>query len=86
MIVKTFKITLASKTKREMQKDIDYLEMHYGAEEVETSKWTGIDEFPHDDWECSCCGGIVDNIGQWIKDYKFCPRCGTRMIFEEDSE
>ena len=36
MITKTFKITLASKTKREMQKDIDYLERTFGAEEVET--------------------------------------------------
>lgn len=36
MIVKTFKIELASETEEEMQKDIDYLEMHYGAEEAET--------------------------------------------------
>lgn len=52
----------------------------------EKSKWIGIDEFPHDDWECSCCGFIVDNIGQWIKNYNFCPRCGDKKEMQDDSQ
>lgn len=50
----------------------------------EKSKWIGIT--PCEDWQCECCGFIIDDVGQWIKEYKFCPHCGTRMIFEEDSE
>lgn len=36
MIVKTFKIKIATETEKEMQKEQEWLEMNYGAEEVET--------------------------------------------------
>lgn len=36
MIIKTFKIKIAAETEKEMQKEQEWLEMKYGAEEVET--------------------------------------------------
>lgn len=51
-------------------------------------RWIYGENDGQDGWYCSECGGFVpwdydyyglDNI-DFIKDFKTCPRCGTRMI------
>ena len=44
--------------------------------------WVGIDEFPHEDWECNMCGCIEH------EEYNFCPNCGAQMKKEryEDTD
>ena len=47
-----------------------------------TGEWIGIDEEPHEDYECSCCGYVVSTFTANIEphtEYKFCPNCGCRM-------
>ena len=46
----------------------------------QSGTWVGLDEFPHEDWECSACGGVIlDKSEQEIARYKYCPYCGARM-------
>ncbi len=51
-----------------------------------TGHWIGIDEEPHEDYECDVCGYVVSTWTANIKpqeEYKFCPNCGARMESEE---
>ena len=50
--------------------------------ERKKGKWIGIDDFPHDTWECDQCGGIVEDDDR-IEDWKFCPNCGADMRGEQ---
>ena len=45
--------------------------------------WVGIDDFPHEDWECDHCGCVVGNTDDPWNYYHFCPNCGADMRAEE---
>ena len=50
-----------------------------------SGKWIGIDEEPHEDYECSCCGYVVSTFTANIEphtEYKYCPNCGAKMESE----
>ena len=56
---------------------------------VQTGLWIGIDEEPHEDYECDICGYVCSTWTANIKpneEYKFCPNCGCRMIEPQESE
>lgn len=47
-----------------------------------TGYWIGIDDKPHEDYECNRCGYICSTFTANIKpseEYKYCPNCGARM-------
>ena len=51
-----------------------------------TGKWIGIDEEPHEDYECDKCGYGVSTYTANIEphtEYKYCPGCGAKMEGEE---
>lgn len=51
--------------------------------------WVGIDEEPHEDYECSCCGYVVSTFTVNIEphtEYKYCPNCRCRMQESEVKE
>ena len=44
--------------------------------------WVGIDEEPHEDYECSICGYVCSTFTTNIKpsdEYHYCPNCGAKM-------
>jgi rubrerythrin len=41
--------------------------------------WIGIDDFPHDDWECDHCGCVVESTNDPWNYYHYCPNCGADM-------
>ena len=41
--------------------------------------WVGIDDFPHEDWECDNCGCVVGNTDDPWNYYHYCPNCGACM-------
>jgi hypothetical protein len=44
--------------------------------------WIGIDEEPHEDYECDKCGYVVSTYAANIEphtEYKYCPNCGAKM-------
>lgn len=41
--------------------------------------WIGIDDFPHEDWECSVCGEQVCGNDSIPRDMHYCPNCGAEM-------
>jgi len=44
--------------------------------------WIGIDEEPHEDYECDKCGYVVSTYTANIEphtEYKYCPNCGAKM-------
>lgn len=45
-----------------------------------TAVWVGIDDEPHEDWECDHCGFIIFGVEE---PYRFCPNCGAKMKGEE---
>ena len=45
------------------------------AEPTERGRWIGIDDFPHETWECSRCGKIIETD----KPPHYCENCGKRM-------
>ena len=47
-------------------------------EERKKGHWIGIDDFPHEMWECDQCGKTIEDDDR-IDDWKFCPSCGARM-------
>ena len=47
-----------------------------------TGHWIGIDEEPHEDFECDVCGYVCSTFTANIKpsdEYKYCPNCGVKM-------
>lgn len=48
--------------------------------------WIGIDDFPHEDWECSVCGEQVCGNDSIPRDMHYCPNCGAEMEAEERAE
>lgn len=49
-----------------------------------TGAWVGIDDFPHQEWECNQCGKIVYTDSETgIEEYEFCPHCGAEMLNAE---
>ncbi len=54
-----------------------------------TGHWIGIDEEPHEDYECDKCGYVVSTYTANIEphtEYKFCPNCGAKMVEPKESE
>lgn len=52
---------------------------------LKTGHWIGIDEKPHEDYECDNCGYVVSTFTANIKphtEYKYCPNCGAKMESE----
>ena len=49
-------------------------------------EWIGIDDYPHEDWECSVCGGIFCGNDAFREEAHFCPNCGARMEGEDDGK
>lgn len=47
------------------------------AREEKHGKWIGIDDYPHETWECDQCGCIYEEMPSWTPNY--CPNCGARM-------
>lgn len=41
--------------------------------------WVGIDDYPHEDWECDHCGSVVEGTDDPWNYYNFCPNCGADM-------
>lgn len=68
----------------------DYLEaVRMGREALENQKtghWVEIDDYPHEDFECDCCGGKVYGTEEPYEEYKYCPNCGAKMAESEDKE
>lgn len=48
--------------------------------------WVEIDDYPHEDFECDCCGGKVYGTEEPYEEYKYCPNCGAKMAESEDKE
>lgn len=49
-----------------------------------TGAWVGIDDFPHQEWECNQCGKIVYTDSETgIEEFEFCPNCGADMRGEK---
>ena len=59
---------------RSINKAIEALE-----QEPKTGHWVGIDEYPHEDYECNNCGFIHTFIDGHTAQYNFCPNCGAEM-------
>ncbi len=55
---------------------LDKLELPFAQSERKKGHWVGIDDFPHDTWECDGCGYVVENDNR-IEDWNFCPNCGA---------
>jgi len=60
-------------------------------QEPKMGHWIGIDEEPHEVWECDHCGFVIDGSGcidpyDYRDTYKFCPNCGCRMVESQESE
>lgn len=70
-------------TQRGMMRAIKILE-NLPTAKPDTGAWVGIDDFPHEEWECNQCGKVVYTdceIG--IEDYEYCPHCGAEMLNAE---
>lgn len=52
-------------------------------QEPKTGHWIGIDDYPHEDWECNNCGYVIEAFEN-PNDFRYCPNCGARM--ESDGE
>ena len=58
-------------------------------QEPKTGNWIGIDEEPHEDYECNICGYVVSTYTANIEphtEYKYCPNCGAKMVKQQESE
>ena len=45
---------------------------------LERGCWVGIDDFPHDEWECDHCGYVTELRTN------FCPDCGADMREQDE--
>lgn len=64
--------------------DREPLEMAIKAlENQKTGHWIEIDDYPHEDFECDCCGGKVYGTEEPYEEYKYCPNCGAKMAESE---
>lgn len=57
--------------------------------EPKTGRWIGIDEEPHEDYECDKCGYTISTYTANIEphtEYKYCPNCGSKMVEPQESE
>lgn len=54
-------------------------------QEPKTGHWIGIDEEPHEDWECDNCGFVIW-ADENIEKFHYCPNCGCRMFEPQESE
>lgn len=52
-------------------------------QEPKTGHWIGIDEEPHEDYECDKCGNIITTWNEPTLDYKYCFKCGAKMVEQE---
>lgn len=50
------------------------------AEPVRYGHWIGIDDEPHEVWECDRCGYTYESEHR----YNYCPHCGADMRGEKD--
>ena len=48
-------------------------------QEPKTGLWIGIDEEPHEDWECDNCGFVIW-ADENIEKFHYCPNCGAKMV------
>jgi hypothetical protein len=55
-------------------------------QEPKTGHWVGIDEYPHEDYECDNCGVIHTFIDGHTAQYNYCPNCGAKMVEPQESE
>lgn len=56
------------------------IEKMQAAENRPKAVWVGIDEEPHEEWECSNCGNIVNTYMQdELEEHKYCHKCGAKM-------
>lgn len=59
---------------------IDIIENATIVESRPKGVWVGIDEEPHEEWECSYCGNIINTYMQdELEEYKYCHKCGAKM-------
>lgn len=46
-----------------------------------TGVWVGIDQYPHEEWECSNCGNIINADTQdELEEHMYCHKCGAEML------
>jgi Lar family restriction alleviation protein len=50
---------------------------------IRHGSWVGIDDYPHETWECDNCGYVEETI---YDPPKYCPECGARMDGKEDDK
>lgn len=48
--------------------------------ELNKANWVEIDDYPHIDWECSCCGKKIYGIDNPYKEFEYCLKCGSQMV------
>lgn len=48
-----------------------------------TAVWVGIDQEPHEVYECNACGWLLYDENR--TDFKYCPNCGARMQEVEEN-
>ena len=54
--------------------------------ELKQSVWVGIDDEPHEDWECGNCGFLLEAMDYpEIKQMHYCPGCGAEMVGATDA-
>ena len=41
--------------------------------------WVGVDDYPHEDWECDCCGSVFYSNESFPEESHYCPHCGAKM-------
>lgn len=51
--------------------------------EPKTGHWIGIDDYPHEDWECNNCGYVIEAFEN-PNDFRYCPNCGADMRGDEE--